>query len=303
MDGTTAAPGWRMWLEATRPKTLWAGSAPVFLGTALAWLDGGLSWPLAGVCLLAGVSIQVGANFSNDYYDGVRGTDADRVGPTRATAAGLVSPRTMCNASYGAFAVFAAAAAILAAQAGWELLPLAALAIASAILYTGGPWPLGYNGLGDVFAFTFFGPVAVAGTHFAQTAAWSPEAALVGVAPGLFSVALLTVNNLRDVDSDRVAGKRTLAVLFGRRFARAEYTAAVLAAAAIPLLQHALYRPANVWLYLPALAPLPLALPLIAGVWQRNGETLNRSLALTGALMLLHALLYTLGLALAAPSP
>ena len=289
MPGTLA-----IWVLAARPKTLWAGITPVAVGTALAVADGVAHWPSAALCLLAAVSVQVGANYANDYYDFRQGTDtAARIGPTRATQAGWVRPGQMRAAFVLAFAVFAVVALVLARRGGWLIPLLAAAAIASGILYTAGPWPLGYIGLGDVFACFFFGPVAVAGTDYVQRQALTADALVASVAPGLFAVAMLTVNNLRDVDGDRLAGKRTLAVRWGRGFARAEYLVCIAGAAAVPAALVA--RGRGTGLLLAALV-LPAAIPALRWVFTRtDGPTLNRALAYTGVLMLLYAVLFVSG--------
>ena len=224
------------WADAARPKTLAAGIGPVVLGTALAWRADAAHLLAACACLLGALGLQIGANYSNDYYDGIKGTDTpDRLGPTRAVAAGLLTPAAMRRGSYVAFAVAGLAALLLLPRGGWPVAVIWLTGVACAIAYTGGPFPLGYNGLGDITAFAFFGPVAVAGTYFVQAQALTPAVIVIGCGPGLFAIALITVNNLRDIDTDRRAGKRTLAVLLGRTFARVEYTVSLVLAAAIPI--------------------------------------------------------------------
>ncbi len=285
-------------LLATRPKTLPAGICPVLLGTALARDAGRLHLPSALACLVGAVFIQIGTNYANDYFDFVKGTDnADRLGPTRATQAGWVTPRQMLTAFIAAFAAAGVAAVYLSQRGGWGFLLLLGISIVCGILYTAGPLPLGYIGLGDVFAFTFFGPVAAAATYYVQTLTFDWNAVLAGCAPGFFAVAMIDVNNLRDIDTDRRAGKRTPAVLFGRGFARLEYLAAILGAAAMP-----------VWLWLRtgenagALGTLTFLVPaaiVIQIVFRcTDGETLNRALAMTGLLLLAHTLLFCLGVIL-----
>ncbi len=295
-----ASPGgWRVWWESARPKTLWAGISPVLIGTAMAYADGGLDWGIAALCLLTGVSVQIGANYSNDYFDFVNGTDtAERLGPRRATASGLVSPKTMRLAFCIAYGVTMVSAALLAWRAGWWVLLLGALCVICGILYTGGPWPLGYNGLGDVFAFVFFGPIAVACTHYFQTLNWSAEAWLAGVAPGLFAVAILTVNNLRDIDQDAKGGKHTLAVMFGRGFARAEYLVSVAVGGLVPMGLY-LYSDRGPWLFLPLLIGFPAVRAINIVYSTTDGPALNRALALTGKMELLHSFLFATALVLA----
>ncbi len=283
------------WILAARPKTLWASVAPVAMGSAIAWRDGGFHLPSALSALGSALLIQIGANYCNDYADFVKGADdGSRAGPRRATASGLVTPRQMRTATVLVFALAAAAAGYLIARAGWPLALVGALSIASGALYTAGPRPLAYIGLGDVFTFVFFGPVAVAGTYYAQALAWSWMPAAAGLAPGLLSAAILTVNNLRDIEGDARAGKRTLAVRFGPGFARAEYTVCLVGAALVPIAM-ARFMGAP-----PAAAASALVLvagaPALRTVWGRaGGAALNRLLAHTALLMLAHAALFSAG--------
>ena len=218
-----------VWLEAARPKTLGAGVAPVIIGGALAWSDGGFHALSVVAALVGSLLIQVGTNFANDYFDFVKGADTEeRVGPVRATAAGLVSPATMKRAMIIAFALVFIPGGYILYRGGMPFLAIGLVSIACGVLYTGGPFPLGYLGLGDLFVLIFFGPVATGGTYYLQTHSLDSDILLAGLAPGLFSVAILTVNNLRDMDGDRRAGKKTLAVRFGAAFAKGEYLAALL---------------------------------------------------------------------------
>lgn len=283
----------KVWLLASRPKTLPAAVAPVIIGVAIAYADGALH-ALSIVCALAGaILIQIGTNFANDYFDFVKGTDtADRKGPTRATQAGLVSPKTMRNAFIITFALALIPGAYIIYRGGWPFLAIGLIGIACGVLYTGGPYPLGYLGLGDVFVFIFFGPVAVAGTHYLNTLEWSWFAVVSGLGPGLISVALLTVNNLRDVDEDRVAGKMTLPARFGTRFARLEYLACiVLAAGVMPMY---LYAATDRRLF--ALVPLvviPFATPIIKTVFTNtDGSALNAALGATGRVLVVFAVVF-----------
>jgi len=212
-----------IWTEAARPKTLWAAVAPIAMASAMAWRDGGFDALTAVVCLITAMLLQVGTNFCNDYADFAKGTDtAERTGPVRATAAGWVKPETMKRATVLTFGLAALVSLPLVLRGGWMLAPLMLAAIASGILYTAGPKPLGYLGLGDLFVFVFFVPVAVAGTYYVQTLRLSEAPLVAGVAPGLLSVAILVVNNLRDIEGDARSGKRTLAVRLGPTFARWE---------------------------------------------------------------------------------
>lgn len=288
-------PAFRPWILAARPGTLGAVIAPVGMGIALAYGDGGACALPALCALAAGLFVQIGANFCNDVADFAKGADgADRAGPLRATAAGLVSPAAMVRATVVAFALAALAAVPLVIRGGWPLAAVGVLAIASAALYTAGPKPLGYLGLGDLFSFVFFGPVAVAGTYYVQTLAWSWTPVAAGVAPGLLSVAILTVNNLRDRAGDARAGKRTLAVRFGATFARVEYTICIAGAAAVAWgLVACLGAP-------PASAAasfvLVPAIPAIRAIWGgAAGAALNPWLGYTALLSLFYAALFAAG--------
>ncbi len=223
------------WVLASRPKTLWAAVAPVGIGTGMAYAEGQLHWLAASICLLCAVLIQIATNFWNDYADFKKGADThERIGPRRATQSGLISPAGMRNAAFFVFFLAAAASVYLVHRAGWPFVWIGAAAIISGILYTDGPRPLGYLGLGEIFVLIFFGPVAVGGTYYAQTLHMTRGALIAGIAPGLLSTAVLVVNNLRDIETDAKAGKRTLAVRFGVNFARAEYLVCLLGAAAVP---------------------------------------------------------------------
>lgn len=291
--------GWSVWWLAMRPKTLWAGVAPVAIGSCLAWRDGGAHAPTALVCLLGAMSVQVGTNLANDYSDFQRGADADdRIGPVRVTQAGLLAPGTVFRAAAAAFLVTVLCAAVAAARGGWPIVMLAAVGISCGILYTAGPVPLGYVGLGDPLVFLFFGPGAVGATYWLQAGSVPSGVLVIGAAPGLLSVAMLAVNNLRDLDTDRRAGKHTLAVRFGRRFARAEVIGCVVVAGLLPGLVAAVegrrYATASA-----ALMLVP-AVPLFRTICTRtDGPALNAALAATGRLMLLFTALFcvTLGVA------
>jgi 1,4-dihydroxy-2-naphthoate octaprenyltransferase len=283
------------WLSASRPRTLPAAIAPVVIGTAMALADGGLHWGAALAALLGALLIQIGTNLANDYFDFVKGADtAARKGPRRATQAGLVSPATMWRATLITFGLAALVGLYLVARGGWPVVGIGVASILAGLLYTGGPMPYGYRGLGDLFVLVFFGPVAVAGTHYVQTLSFSPAAAIAGLGPGLISVAVLAVNNLRDIETDAVAGKRTLAVRFGPGFARWEHAGAIGLAALLPLgfWLAGLRGPA---MALPLLM-LPAAWPVIRTVFAtRDGPVLNAALAGTGRLLVLYAVLFCAG--------
>lgn len=226
-----------VWILAARPRTLPAAVAPVLLGTALALGDGVLAaWP-AALCFAFALLVQIGANFANDYYDGVKGTDtAERLGPTRAVAAGLVRPPAMWRATLLVLVLAFAVGCLLLPYGGLWLLVVGVASIVCALAYTGGPYPLGYHGWGDVFVFVFFGLVATVVTYAVQAGGVSPAAWAVAVVPGALAVNILVVNNLRDRETDAVAGKRTLAVRLGRGFALAQYRVMLSVALVVPLL-------------------------------------------------------------------
>ena len=285
------------WLQATRPRTLAAAVVPVLMGTALAAREGGLHLPSAVAALVGALLLQVGANFANDFYDFKNGADnADRLGPARAVATGLISPAAMRVAFALVFALALVVGGLLVWRGGAPIVVIGLCSILFGVLYTGGPFPLGYLGLGEVLVLVFFGPVAVAGTVYVQTLSWSWAAVLAGLAPGLLASAILVVNNLRDIPTDRVAGKNTLAVRFGATFARVEYLLFVLVACAVPLALYALgYAGAPVLLATLALLP---GLALTRRVWREEGTRLNPRLGQTGALLVVFGALFTVGVLL-----
>ena len=230
MSAAASTP-FSIWLGAARPRTLPAAVAPVLAASALAWRDGDFE-PLAALaCLAFALLIQIGTNFANDYYDFVQGADtAERVGPRRAVAAGLVTPATMKRAMAAVFIAAFLVGLTLLAYGGWVLLLIGLASIACGVAYTGGPYPLGYNGLGDVFVFIFFGLVAVATTYFVQAGVVTEEAWIIGAGIGALAANILVVNNYRDVETDAKAGKRTLVVRFGRKAARIQFVCGHLAA-------------------------------------------------------------------------
>jgi len=228
-------PAWRHWLEAARPKTLPAAVIPVMVGTALAAAHGSAHYVSATICLAFALLVQVGTNFANDYFDFVQGADtAERVGPRRAVAAGLIAPRTMLLATWLVLGAAFAVGLWLVREGGWVLLPIGIVSILCAIAYTGGPFPLGYNGLGDLFVFIFFGLVAVDATFYVQTGGVTPDVTSCAAAVGLLAANILVANNYRDVETDARAGKKTLVVRFGRKFAMWQYALSALVALLCP---------------------------------------------------------------------
>jgi 1,4-dihydroxy-2-naphthoate octaprenyltransferase len=287
-----------IWLMAARLRTLPAAIAPVLVGTSLA-LGAGHFRALAFVAALLGaVFIQVGTNLSNDYSDARRGADTeDRLGPVRVTAGGLVPPGRVLLATYATFGLAVLCGVYLVAVAGWELIAVGAVSILAGVLYTGGPRPYGYEGLGELFVFLFFGIVAVSGSYFVQVQELPWEAYACAVPVGLLASAILVVNNVRDLETDRRAGKRTLAVRLGRERTRMLYTAMVAGAFLLVPLPWALGS-MTAWLMLPWCA-IPLAVPLVRIVRTRvDGPALNGALAKTGALQLVFCLLFSAGILL-----
>jgi 1,4-dihydroxy-2-naphthoate polyprenyltransferase len=288
----------RIWVMAARVRTLPAAIAPVLVGTSLA-LGADHFHALAFVAALLGaVFIQVGTNLSNDYSDARRGADAeDRLGPVRVTAGGLVPPSRVLIATYISFAVAVLAGVYLIVVAGWQLLLVGGASILAGVLYTGGPRPYGYEGLGEVFVFLFFGLVAVAGSYFVQTRHLEWEAFALAVPVGLIAAGILVVNNVRDIDSDRRARKRTLAVRMGRARTRSLFAAIIYLAYVLAPVTW-IFGPLRAWVLLPWLT-IPLAAATVRVVRTRvDGPSLNRALAQTGMLQLAFCALLSAGLLL-----
>ena len=284
----------RNWLAGARPRTLPAALVPVAVGTGVAIGYGDFSAWRAALALVVALALQVGVNYANDYSDGIRGTDEARVGPVRLVAAGLAPPRQVLAAAIASFTVACLAGLVLAAATTWWLLAVGAAAVAAAWTYTGGPRPYGYSGLGEVAVFAFFGVAAVVGTAFVQVQRLTWLAFAASVPVGLLACALLVINNLRDIPSDTVAGKRTLAVRLGDPHTRLLYTGCALVPFAVAVLL-APVRP----LTLLTLAAVPLALAPVRAVRAgAYGPALIRALGQTGRLQLAFGALLTLGLAI-----
>jgi 1,4-dihydroxy-2-naphthoate polyprenyltransferase len=284
----------RIWVMAARLRTLPAAVAPVLVGTSLAGTEDRFRTGAFAAALLGAIFIQVGTNLSNDYSDARRGADTeDRLGPVRVTAGGLVPPRQVLMATYVTFGLSILCGAYLVYVAGPALLAIGAASILAGVLYTGGPRPYGYEGLGELFVFLFFGIVAVAGSYFVQQESLEWESFALAVPVGLLAAAILVVNNVRDIDTDRRAGKRTLAVRLGRPGARTLYSVMLLVAyAALAPVAVAL----GPWVLLPLLT-LPLAARLARTVRAHvDGPTLNAALARTGMLQLGFCLLLSAGI-------
>jgi len=288
----------QIWLIASRPRTLPAAVAPVLVGTALAWTVGPLNWIAFAAAALGSLFIQVGTNLSNDYSDARRGADTDeRLGPVRVTAGGLVPPKQVLFATYASFAMAVLVGIYLIIIAGPVLLLIGAASILAGVLYTGGPRPYGYEGFGELFVFTFFGIVAVTGSYFVQRQSLEWEAFILAIPVGLLASAILVVNNVRDLETDRRAGKKTLAVRLGRANTRRLFAVMVTLAypaALIPSLVGSL----NAWPVLVVLT-IPIAVALVKTVASHtDGPTLNSALARSGLLELAFCLLLTIGLLL-----
>ena len=286
---------------AARPRTLPAAIAPVLVGTAAAIEEAG-ELPRVGAfiaALIGSIFIQIGTNLANDYSDAKRGADTvDRLGPVRVTAAGLVAPRSVLIATWLAFGIAVAAGIYLATVAGWVIIAVGAASIAAGVLYTGGPWPYGYAGLGELFVFLFFGVVAVNGSYYVQLERldWLPFG--LSIAVGCLATAILVVNNVRDIETDRRAGKRTLAVRLGRQGARRLYVGLVVSAYAALL--GIISGRGGPWWALLGLLTAPLTMrPSRLVVTRTDGPSLNAALAATGALLGVFSLFVSAGLLIA----
>ncbi len=283
------------WFAAARPKTLVAGAVPVAVGSAVAWRDGKFAVGPALAALVGALCIQVGTNLANDYFDFRKGADTgDRLGPPRATQRGWLAPEAVLRGAGVCFGLAMLVGVYLVAVAGPALIAVGLVSIAAGYAYTGGPYPLAYHGLGDVFVLVFFGLVAVTGTVFVQTHAVSALALWAGVPVGALGVALLAVNNTRDRPTDEAAGKRTLVVRWGERFGRAEYVATLIVAALVPVVVAATGLAS--WWVLLALGAAPFAVGPTRLVFTVRGAALNEALAATAKLQLVYGALFALGL-------
>ncbi len=286
-----------VWIQAARLRTLPAAVVPVVVGTAVARAAGGIAWGPALAALAGSLAIQIGTNFANDVFDAEKGADGpDRLGPTRAVATGLISAAAMKRAMIIAFAIATAFGIYLASVGGWPVVAIGLASIASGIAYTGGPWPLGYHGLGDLFVMIFFGFVAVCGTAYVQLATVPCLAVWAAIPVGALATAIIVVNNLRDRLQDVRVGKRTLAVRFGRGGALAEY--ALLLGASYAVAIGLAVSSKDWWLLLP-LASLPIAIGRMRALVRAvTGPEFNECLAATGKLLLAYGVLFAVGLCL-----
>jgi len=294
MENMQTSPKYKIWLLAARPKTLPAAAAPVVMGSVVALYENVFNAVPAITALLAALLLQVGANFANDLFDHRRGADSyERLGPLRVTQAGLLTEREMISGMWVVFGLAAVLGLYLVITAGWGVLLIGVASILAALAYTGGPYPLGYYGLGDITVFLFFGPVAVCGTFFVQAGYVSELAAWASIPIGALITAILVVNNLRDMKTDRAAGKKTLAVKIGVRGTRVEYLLLLLSALIVPV-GLVILGLAPAWYLLP-LVSLPYAFRLNNQVRQNSGRELNQTLAHTGLYALIYALLFGFG--------
>ncbi len=286
------------WVLATRPKTLPAAVAPVLVGTALAISDGVFVPLPALAALVDALLIQIGVNFANDYFDFKSGVDTEeRLGPVRATASGLISPEQMKRAIIIDLALATLIGVYLISVGGWPILVIGVASLLATLAYSAGPLPLASNGLGDVFVFIFFGLIAVGGTYYVQALDISGWVIAAGVSPGLLITAIIVVNNMRDIDTDRKSGKRTLAVILGRMGARIEYVVLLIGAYMMLFIMY-FFGGYSLGIFLPMLS-VPLAVPLVHAIYDANdGPSMNKTLANTAQLSLVFCLLMAVGLVL-----
>lgn len=297
-EAPVSIPKWRIWWLASRPKTLSAAIAPVLVGSAVAYSESGFDFIAALAALLVGLLIQVGTNFYNDYADFTRGADtAERLGPMRVTQSGLLAPQTVRWAAILTFTMAGLIGVYLIWLAGWPVALIGLAAILAGLAYTAGPWPLAYNGLGDLFAWIFFGFVAVCGTAYVQLRQVPFLGWMGGLAIGAMITALLAVNNIRDIETDRSAGRRTIPVVFGRSGGMLEYGFCLFVAYMTPLYIFVTFRQ-HLWHLLPILT-LPEAIRLFRFIQVTEGRNLNKALAGTARLVLWYGVFMAVGISLA----
>ena len=285
----------KSWILASRPKTLFAAISPVLVGSALAFAYDKFSFLPALTALLCSVLIQIATNFVNDLYDFLKGADNEkRLGPTRALAAGLISAKQMKNAIILTFSLAFFLGLYLVYIAGWPILVVGIISIIAGYAYTAGPYPLAYNGLGDIFVFIFFGIIATTGTFFVQTLFINEIIFLASVPCGALITNILVVNNYRDSDTDKLTNKKTLAVIFGKSFTRIQYVVSVLVSFFIPFLFFTKYN-FGFFILLPFLT-FPLAIKLVKMMFYLNGTALNKTLELSAKFSFIFSLLFAIGI-------
>ena len=285
------------WLLAIRPRTLLASISPVIVGTAAAYADNRFAALPALAAMFGAILLQVAVNLANDYFDHQRGIDtAERLGPVRVTQSGLMSPESVKRAMIVILAAAAMVGLFLTYIAGWPVIIIGTASILAALAYSGGPYPLASHGLGDIFVFVFFGPIAVCGSYYVQALAINSQIFWLSVPIGLLITAIMVVNNLRDIPTDAKTGKNTLAVILGIHRTRLEYFILIIAGYSMPVL---LYFTSGLtgWILLPLLSA-PMAITVMQKIRFDEGSLLNRSLSKTAALTLLYSLLFSAGLLL-----
>ena len=283
------------WINTSRPKTLTAALSPVILGSSLAYYEGNFNIITFIFIAIAASLIQIGTNYSNDLFDYLKGTDnKNRLGPNRAMQNGLLSLKEIKRAIIIIFILAIIFGFYLALLGGWIIVSIGLLSIFFGIIYTGGPYPLAYNGLGDIFVFIFFGLVAVSGTHYLYTGNFTYNSIILGSAIGCLSTSILIVNNLRDIDNDKEYGKNTLAVYLGAKFTRIEYLTLMLVAYIIPIyISYNLSGKTSIYI---VYFTLPIAIRLIVDIFYKKKSSLNATLEGTAKLLLLYTLLFSFGI-------
>ena len=297
MKSASAPPSaFGAWCLAMRPRTLPAAVGPVLVGSAAAMADQTFKALPALAALAGALLLQIAVNLANDYFDDRRGIDTDRrLGPIRVTQSGLIAPRYVLGAMWLVLALAGICGAYLAVVGGWPIIAIGLASIAGVIGYSGGPFPLASHGLGDLSVFIFFGPVAVCGTYFVQSLTLTGAVVIWSIPPGLLIAAILVVNNLRDMDTDQEAGKKTLAVMIGARHTRIEYSLLIILAYVFPLVMVA--TGASPPLIILPFFTLPLAWKCIRNIYQENGRSLNARLGATAMLSLWFSVLLSIGIA------
>ncbi len=289
---TPNRPGINEWVQAARPWTLGVAVSPVFMGTIIAHTEGGIQWLAAVAALLGGVFIQIGTNLANDYFDFKKGADtASRVGPQRVTQSGLIAPRTVRNGFLASFGISFLLGIYLVYVGGWPIVVIGLLSLLLGVIYTGGPFPLAYHGLAELPAFLFFGPIACATTTYVQTGTWIIPSLIAGASAGFFSVALLSINNLRDYQEDRKVGKRTLIAIYGRRFGVVEYGLSILTATLLPLLL-VFIAPAHSMIGITAITSLMALHALRITVNYKESSELYAVLKMTSKLQIIFTVIF-----------
>ncbi len=282
----------RKWIIAIRPQTLFASISPVIIGSSMAYVDHVFHLPSSLMAFFGALFIQIGTNLANDYYDFIHGVDTEeRLGPLRVTQQGIIKPDLVKKGFITAFFLSAICGCYLVIRAGLPILIIGLISIAVGIAYTAGPVPLGYIGVADLLVIIFFGPVAVAGTYYVQALSIKKDVILAGFAPGFISNAILVVNNLRDIETDAQAGKKSLAVRFGKGFARAEYLTSLLIAFIIPIfLLSKRHR-----LHLLCWCSFLIVIPYIKVLWQRPSPLYNQLLKKTALFLFVYSILFSAG--------